>query len=68
MEYASAAKNDGRWLFQRAAEGKRGEEALLAIGLAYIDEMLTNPIRLPEQMTYTSQAAILRSSEVVRIG
>jgi hypothetical protein len=32
-------------LFQRAAEGKRGEEALLAIGDAHIDEMLTDPIR-----------------------
>jgi hypothetical protein len=33
-----------------AAEGKRGEEALLAIGDAYNDEMLTDPIRFPGQM------------------
>jgi hypothetical protein len=39
-----------RYVFQRAAEGKRGEEALLAIGDAYIDEMLTDPIRLSGQM------------------
>jgi hypothetical protein len=45
-----SAKNDGRLLFQRAAEGKRGAEALLAIGDAYIDEMVTDPIRLPGQM------------------
>jgi hypothetical protein len=59
-----------RWglLFQRAAEGKRGEEALLAIGFAYVDEMLTSPIRLPEQNgIYTSkQRSEIR--EVVRIG
>ena len=46
----AAAKNDGRLLFQRAAEGKRGEEPFLAIGDAYNDEMLTDPIRLPGQM------------------
>jgi hypothetical protein len=46
----AAAKNDGRLLFHRAAEGKRGEEALLAIGDAYNDEMLTDPIRFPGQM------------------
>jgi hypothetical protein len=62
MEDARAAKNDGRWLFQRAAEGKRGEEALLAIGDAYIDEMLTDPIRLLGQMHGYAQAAILRSA------
>src|SRR5215207_4737738 len=48
MEDARAAKNDGR-LLSSAAEGKRGEEALLAIGDAHIDEMLTDPIR-PGQM------------------
>jgi hypothetical protein len=62
MEDARAAKNDGRLLFHRAAEGKRGEEALLAVGDAYIDEMLTGPVRLPGQMHDTSQAAILRSA------
>ncbi len=37
-------------LFQRAAEGLRGEEALQAIGRAYMDEMLTDPVRLRGQM------------------
>ena len=38
-------------MFQRAAEGKRGEEALKAIGQAYMDEMLTGDrVRLRAQM------------------
>src|SRR2546430_5580594 len=38
-------------MFQRAAEGKRGEEALQAIGRAYMDEMLTGDrVRLRAQM------------------
>src|SRR5213082_3169516 len=38
-------------MFQRAAEGKRGEEALQAIGQAYMDEMLTGDrVRLRAQM------------------
>ncbi len=37
-------------LFQRAAEGLRGEEALKAMGRAYMDEMLTDPVRLRSQM------------------
>src|SRR5213083_3636619 len=38
-------------LFQRAAEGNRGEEALKAIGQAYMDEMLTGDrVRLRAQM------------------
>src|SRR3954464_12736450 len=37
-------------LFQRAAEGKRGQEALKAIGQAYMDEMLTGDrVRLRAQ-------------------
>src|SRR5436305_9139887 len=38
-------------MFQRAAEGRRGEEALKAIGQAYMDEMLTGDrVRLRAQM------------------
>src|SRR5712672_1541982 len=38
-------------MFQRAAEGKRGEAALQAIGRAYMDEMLTGDrVRLRAQM------------------
>jgi hypothetical protein len=64
----AAAKNDGRLLFHRAAEGKRGEEALLAIGEAYIDEMLTDPIRLPGQMHGYLASSDPEIREVVRIG
>src|SRR3954471_14951733 len=38
-------------MFQRAAEGHRGEAALKAIGQAYMDEMLTGDrVRLRAQM------------------
>ncbi len=38
-------------MFQRAAEGKRGEEALHAIGVAYMDELMKGDrIRLKAQM------------------
>src|SRR5579864_5689965 len=33
-------------LFQRAAEGKRGEDALYAIGEAYREQLETNRVRL----------------------
>jgi hypothetical protein len=42
-------------LFQRAAEGKPGEEALLAIGDAYIDEMLS---AIPNRTTAAESAII----------
>jgi hypothetical protein len=51
-----------------AAEGKRGEEALLAIGDAYIDEMLTDSIRLPGQMHVYVASSDPEIREVVRIG
>jgi hypothetical protein len=54
--------------FQRAAEGKRGEEALLAIGEAYIDEILTDPIRLPGHMHVYVASSDPEIREVVRIG
>ena len=37
-------------LFQRAAEGKRGEEALEAMGKAYMEELLPDRTRLRAQM------------------
>src|SRR5216684_5501291 len=37
-------------LFQRAAEGKRGEEALHAIGQAYMEQLETNRTWLRAQM------------------
>jgi AcrR family transcriptional regulator len=36
--------------FQRAAEGKRGKEALDAMGRAYVDELLADRVRLRAQM------------------
>jgi hypothetical protein len=54
-------------LFQRAAEGKRGEEALLAIGDAHSDEMLIDPILLPGQM-HVVASSDPEIREVVRIG
>ena len=37
-------------MFQRAAEGKRGQEALKAIGQAYGEELLGDRVRLRSQM------------------
>src|SRR5439155_12241091 len=37
-------------MFQRAAEGKRGSEALTAIGRAYGEELLGDRVRLRSQM------------------
>src|ERR671938_593209 len=37
-------------LFQRAAEGKRGEDALNAMGRAYMEELLHDRTRLQAQM------------------
>ena len=36
--------------FQRAAEGKRGTEALEAMGRSYVDELLVDRVRLRAQM------------------
>src|SRR5579871_5769751 len=36
-------------MFQRAAEGLRGEEALEAMGKAYVDQLVSDPIRLQAQ-------------------
>src|SRR5919197_3378740 len=37
-------------LFQRAAEGKRGEDALAAMGDAYVNQLLPDRTRLQAQM------------------
>ena len=37
-------------LFQRAAEGKRGREALVAIGEAYAERLWSDPVQLQLQM------------------
>ena len=55
-------------LFQRAAEGKRGEEALQAIGRAYMDEMLTDSVRLRGQMQAYVACDDPVIAEVVRNG
>ena len=48
--------------FQRAAEGLRGEEALQAMGAAYVAEMLSDPVRLRAQM----QAYVASSDPEIR--
>jgi AcrR family transcriptional regulator len=55
-------------MFQRAAEGKRGEEALKAMGEAYVNEMLTNPVRLRGQMQAYVACTDPDVREVVRNG
>jgi AcrR family transcriptional regulator len=37
-------------MFQRAAEGLRGEEALSAMGQAYVEQLQNDPVRLRGQM------------------
>src|SRR5579862_8664916 len=37
-------------MFQRAAEGKRGEEALHAMGAAYVERLTSDGMRLQLQM------------------
>jgi AcrR family transcriptional regulator len=37
-------------MFQRAAEGLRGEDAMLAMGNAYVERLLTDRVRLRAQM------------------
>ena len=56
-------------LFQRAAEGKRGEEALQAIGEAYQELLRTDRTRLRMQMqSYAAAAEDADVREVVRAG
>jgi AcrR family transcriptional regulator len=54
--------------FQRAAEGKRGEEALEAMGRAYVDELLVDRVRLRAQMQAYAACDDADVAEVVRNG
>ncbi|HEY8842987.1 MAG TPA: TetR/AcrR family transcriptional regulator, partial [Gaiellaceae bacterium] len=54
--------------FQRAAEGKRGEEALHAIGTAYVEELLSDRTRLQAQMQAYAACDDPEVCEVVRAG
>jgi len=55
-------------IFQRAAEGKRGEEALHAMGLAYIELLETQRTRLLTQMQAYAACDDAELREVVRNG
>ncbi len=54
--------------FQRAAEGKRGEEALHAMGTAYVEELLSDRTRLQAQMQAYAACDDPDVCEVVRAG
>jgi AcrR family transcriptional regulator len=55
-------------LFQRAAEGKRGREALEAMGDAYVNELLPDRTRLRAQMQAYAACDDAEICEVVRNG
>jgi len=55
-------------LFQRAAEGKRGEEALHAIGEAYLEQLETNRTWLRAQMQAYAASDDPEIRAVVRAG
>jgi AcrR family transcriptional regulator len=55
-------------LFQRAAEGKRGEQALEAMGSAYVNELLPDRVRLRAQMQAYAACDDPEIREVVRNG
>jgi AcrR family transcriptional regulator len=55
-------------LFQRAAEGKRGQEALSAMGDAYVEQLTADSTRLKLQMQAYAAAEEAAISEVVRQG
>jgi AcrR family transcriptional regulator len=55
-------------LFQRAAEGKRGEEALHAIGKAYVEQLETDRTRLRGQMQAYAACDDPEIRAVVRAG
>jgi AcrR family transcriptional regulator len=55
-------------MFQRAAEGLRGEEALAAIGNAYVERLQADPIRLRAQMQAYAACDDPELREVVRQG
>ena len=55
-------------MFQRAAEGKRGKEALDAMGNAYVERLLTDRKRLQLQMQAYAACEDEQVCEVVRQG
>ena len=55
-------------LFQRAAEGKRGEDALRAIGAAYVDQLATDRTWLRAQMQAYAASEDTEIRAVVRAG
>jgi AcrR family transcriptional regulator len=55
-------------LFQRAAEGKRGEDALHAIGQAYMQQLEADRVRLRAQMNAYVACDDPEVREVVRAG
>ena len=55
-------------MFQRAAEGKRGKEALDAMGKAYVERLLTERKRLQLQMQAYAACDDEEVGEVVRQG
>ncbi len=55
-------------MFQRAAEGKRGEEALRAIGEAYVAQLETDKTRLRGQMQAYAACDDPEIREVIRAG
>jgi AcrR family transcriptional regulator len=54
--------------FQRAAEGKRGEEALVAIGEEYVENLISDRTRLKAQLEAYSACDDPEIREVVRDG
>jgi AcrR family transcriptional regulator len=55
-------------MFQRAAEGLRGKEALDAIGTAYVERLTADPIRLRAQMQAYAACDDPELCEIVRQG
>src|SRR5438045_245641 len=55
-------------MFQRAAEGKRGKEALDAMGMAYVERLLTDETRLRAQMQAYAACDDPELREAVRQG
>jgi AcrR family transcriptional regulator len=55
-------------MFQRAAEGLRGPEALDAMGKAYVERLTADPIRLRAQMQAYAACHDPEIREVVRAG
>ena len=54
--------------FQRAAEGKRGEEALQAMGHVYVDELIADRTRLKAQLEAYAACDDPEICDIVRAG